>query len=416
MKISFKKNMVCICCIFISTFADAQKQPFTIQQSITTALQNNPSIKSSGLQIEQQRILGNTYRDFGKTNIGLQYGQSNSIRNDTYFSIEQPIPNPSLFKNQKAYYNERIKGSQLNLAVSKNELVYQVKTIYFQLAYFEALQKLLQGQDTLFAEFARASSLRFQTGESNLLEKTTAETQLNEIRNRIQQNEADILIARKQLETYLNAPLPVNISIDTLSKMSITPRFIDSGQTNNPEIAFIKQQINIADKAIGIEKARGKPDFSISYFNQSIIGTQEVNGQVKSFGAGHRFQGVAVGMSIPIFYKPYANRVKAATVDKKIAETQYHLFSINQQSQYQQAFQEYAKNLRSVEYYETSALANGNLILRQAQIAFKNGEIGYVEFLQALRTYRDIKSEYLNAINNLNQSIIRIQYLSGINQ
>lgn len=402
--------------IFLCFSSYAQRQPFSIQNSISTALQNNPGIRSSNLQIEQQRILGATYRDFGKTNIGLQYGQSNSIKNDTYFSIEQPIPNPSLFRNQKAYYDERTKGSHLNLAVTQNELVYQVKSIYYQLAYYEALRKLLQSQDTLFAAFFKAASLRFKTGESNLLEKTTAETQLNEVRNRIQQNEANILIARKQLETYLNSPLPLDLTIDTLGKLSITPELIDSVQRTNPEAAYMQQQINIADKNIGIEKARSKPDFSISYFNQSIIGTQTVDGVDKIFGAGKRFQGVAAGISIPIFYKPYANRIKAAKVDKQIAETQYQLFILNLQGQYQQAYQEYSRNLRTLEYYETSALANGALILRQAQLAFRNGEIGYVEYLQALRTYRDIRSEYLNALNEFNQSIIRIQYLSGINQ
>lgn len=402
--------------LFVSWQVKSQSQTITIQQSVNTALQNNPSIRSSNLQIEQQRILGTTYRDFGKTNISLQYGQSSSINYDNYLSIEQPIPNPSLFKNQKAYYEEKAKSSQLNLAVTQNELVYQVKIIYYQLSYYEAVRKLLQSQDTLFAGFLKASELRYKTGETNLLEKATAETQLNEIRNRIQQNEADILIARRQLETFLNSALPAEVVIDTLHKLSITPQYIDSVQRNNPAAAYIQQQINIADRVIGVEKARGKPDFSISYFNQSIIGTQEINGQPRKFGPGRRFQGVSAGIFIPIFYKPYASRIKAAKVERQIAETQYQLFSINLQGQYQQAFQEYLKNKKNILYYETSALANGNLILRQAQIAFKNGEIGYVEFLQALRTYRDIRSEYLNAINAFNQSIIRIQYLSGLNQ
>ncbi len=396
--------------------AYAQIPVLTIQQGIGTALKNNPGILSSNLEIDQQRILGSTYRDFGKTNIGLQYGQANSIKADTYFSIEQPIPNPSLFKNQKAYYNERAKGSQLNLAITQNELLYQVKTVYYQLSYYEAVKKLLQSQDTLFAGFFRASELRFKAGEANLLEKTTAETQLNEIRNRIQQNETDILIARNQLATYMNSVMQPNVLIDTLDKLSITAEMMDSIQNKNPELAYMQQQIKIADRAIGVEKARGKPDFSISYFNQSIIGTQEVNGVAKSFGAGHRFQGGAIGMSIPIFYKPYAGRIKAAKVDKQIAETKYQLFLLNLKGQYQQALQDYMKDVKNISYYEKSALVNGNLILRQAQIGFKNGEIGYVEFLQALKTSRDIRSEYLNAINDLNQSVLRIQYLSGLNQ
>lgn len=392
-----------------------QTQMISIGQTIDLALKNNPSMQTSALQIQQQRILANGFRDFGKTNLGLQYGQSNSARWDSYFTIEQPIPNPSLFKNQKAYYSAVTKGSELNLAVTQNELTYQVRAVYYQLSYHEALKKLLQGQDTVFSGFFRAADLRYRTGESNLLERATAETQLNEIHNRIQLNEADITISRQQLESLINSPLTGG-DVDTLAKLSYVPQFLDSIYSVNPQALYVQQQVNIADKTIGVEKAKAKPDFSVGYFNQSIIGTQEINGLQKTFDAGHRFQGLSVGLSVPLFRKPFTSRIQAAEKERQIAQSQYDLFKINLKAQYGQAYNSYLKSLRSIQYYETSALANANLILKQAQLAFRGGEIGYVEYLQALRTYRDINAEYLNAINELNQSIIRVQYLTGIVQ
>ncbi|HZI69418.1 MAG TPA: hypothetical protein VFD44_06900 [Hanamia sp.] len=58
--------------------------------------------------------------------------------------------------------------------------------------------------------------------------------------------------------------------------------------------------------------------------------------------------------------------------------TLWHRSGDLRQSQYQQALKEYLKNKKSIEYFETSALANANLILRQAQLAFQSGDIGYV--------------------------------------
>ena len=390
------------------------QEPFSAQNAIETALTNNPSIQSSSLQIQQQRILASGYRNFGKTTFGFQYGQDNGLKWDNTFSIEQPIPNPALFKNQKAYAEANTKSSELNLTVTKNELAYQVKTAYYQLSYYKALRKLLQRQDTLYSGFLKAADLRYQTGETNLLEKATAETQLNEIRNRLQQNEADIEIVNKQLKGFLNSTLPENAAIDTLQKISDLPKIIDSIQSSNPRAMYVQQQVDIADKAIGLEKAKRKPDFSVGYYNHSIIGTQEVNGQEKAFGAGYRFHGFSVGLSIPIFGKSYSSQLKAAVTEKQIAQSQYDLFKLNLQSQYQQAIQEYLKNQKSIQYFETSALANAKLILRQAQLAFQNGDIGYVEYLQALRTHTGIHVEYLDAINQLNQSILRIEYLTGM--
>ncbi|MGN6247307.1 MAG: TolC family protein [Ginsengibacter sp.] len=412
MNIFFRK-IACTILAFLCSPVFAQ-QPFSAQNAIETALKNNPSIQSASLQIEQQRILATGYRDFGKTNFGFQYGQDNGLKWDNTFSIEQPIPNPALFKNQKAYAEANTKGSELNLAVTKNELEYQVKTAYYQLSYYEALRKLLQKQDTLYSGFLKAADLRYQTGETNLLEKATAETQLNEIRNRLQQNEANIEIVNQQLEGFLNSPLPANVEIDTLSKISTLPKINNSIHSANPRAMYVQQQVNIADKAISLEKAKRKPDFSVGYYNHSIIGTQQVNGQEKTFGAGYRFQVFSVGLAIPILGRSYSSRIKAAVTEKQIAKSQYDLFKINLQSQYQQALKEYLKNKKSIEYFENSALANANLILRQAQLAFQSGDIGYVEYLQALRTHTGIHVEYLDAINQLNQSILRIQYLTGM--
>ncbi|MGC5376725.1 hypothetical protein ACPXAO_24795, partial [Salmonella enterica] len=60
----------------------------------------------------------------------------------------------------------------------------------------------------------------------------------------------------------------------------------------NPTLAFIKQQIDIASREKAVEQSRLKPDFSVGYFNQSLVGYQTVNGADKYYGVGHRFQGV----------------------------------------------------------------------------------------------------------------------------
>jgi cobalt-zinc-cadmium resistance protein CzcA len=190
--------------------------------------------------------------------------------------------------------------------------------------------------------------------------------------------------------------------------------YADSSIVKNPLLAYQKQQIVIADKNINLEKSRSGPDFTVGYFNQSIIGVQNVNGQDRNFSGSNRFQGVQAGISLPLFFKPYAARIKAAKIDKQVSESQYSLFQTNLQSQYQQAYQDVIKNARSIEYYEKSALPNTNLILKQGQIAFRSGDIGYIEFAQALRTYSEIRFNYLQAINQYNQSVYTLQYLIGL--
>ena len=403
--------------LFGLPFAGKAQPPVTKklspEQAVAIALQNNPGIQSANFQVEQQKLLRNTVVDFGKTSIQLQYGQANSVKWDNYGNITQNIPNPAVFKRGKLLSDAQITGSEINVRVNKNELSYQVQSTWHQLAFFEQLKRLFQYQDTIYSRFLKAAEARYRSGETNLLEQKTAETQLMEVRNTLRKNDADIQVYLRQLQTLLNTKDRISIDADTLAKISYDPEAFYRDSLSNPLAAYLHQQIEIADKGIGLEKARAKPDFSIGYFNQSIIGTQTVNSQEKYFNGGYRFQGVQAGIQIPLFYRAFSYRIKAAQMQKKVIESNYNLYLLNLTGQYEQAVQEYIKNKGSIDYYEKTATPNTNLILKQAQIAFRNGEIGYVEFLQAAKTYTDIQTNYLQAINQFNQSIITIQYLSG---
>lgn len=388
--------------------------PMTMEQAVQSALSANQGVRSSSLQIGQQQALRGSATDLGKTSFDLQYGQFNSIKKDNSINISQSIPYPGLFRNQRNLFDAQIKGAELGLAVTKSELGYMVKNAYTQLAYFIALQDLYRSQDSVYSNFLKAASLRYEAGETNLLEKTTAETQYNELRNQMSKNGSDILAYRAELRRLLNTSTDIELSRQPFIQVAWSEAALDSAIAANPALALQKQQIEIADRRLGVEKSRSGPDFTVGYFNQSIIGMQNVNGQDQFYGSGKRFQGVQAGVSIPIFFKPFSARIKAARVEKQVAESQYDLFRTNLQGQFDRARQEQLKSSRSVDYYRSSALPNANLILKQAQIAFKNGEIGYVEYLQALRTYSEIRFSYLDAINQYNQSVYTLQYLMGL--
>ncbi|MEJ5993205.1 CusA/CzcA family heavy metal efflux RND transporter [Pedobacter sp. Du54] len=409
---------IVVCLLFLAPQAKAQTisnfGPMTMQQAVDAALGANQGVRSSALQIGQQQALRGSSTDLGKTNVDFQYGQFNSLRKDNSIAISQSIPYPGLFKNQRNLYDAQIRGAELGLAVTQSELRYMVKNAYTQLAYFTALHDLYLSQDSVYSNFLKAASLRYQAGETNLLEKTTAETQYNELRNQLSKNQSDILAYRSELRRLLNTSAEVQLVKAPFSQVVWNDAAIDSAIAANPALALQKQQIEIAQRKLGVEKARSGPDFTVGYFNQSIIGNQAVNGADQYFGPGKRFQGIQAGISIPIFFRPFSSRIKAANIEKQVAESQFGLFQTNLQGQYNQARQEMLKNARSIQYYNSSALPNANLILKQSQIAFQNGEIGYVEYLQALRTYSEIRFSYLQAINQYNQSVYTLQYLMGL--
>jgi cobalt-zinc-cadmium resistance protein CzcA len=333
------------------------------------------------------------------------------VNTDNNISVTQSIPFPTLLAQQMKLGSEQTEGARLELAVTRNELIYQVRATYLHLSYLKSLHQFLLSQDSLFNSFAKASSLRYQTGETNLLEKTTAEVQLTEIQNQLRQNESDILILQTQLKSLLNSQDLPDAS-ENLHKLSLPD---SSSIAMNPLLLFSKQQVSINRQLKKVEQGRFLPDIIVGYFTQSLVGWQRVGNDELYFDRNKNFTGFQLGVAIPLWFVPQTGRAKAAFYAEAASQKKYEHEQVVLQSQLSQAAQEFRKNQITTDYYETTALKNADLILQQAQKAFRGGEIGYLEYLQALRSVQAIRFNYLTAINQLNQSIVRILFLTGDN-
>jgi cobalt-zinc-cadmium resistance protein CzcA len=180
---------------------------------------------------------------------------------------------------------------------------------------------------------------------------------------------------------------------------------------NNPALTYFRQQIALSQAATELEKARLGPDFNIGYLNQSLI-SPEANAD-PNYTAGDRFHVAQVGVAIPIFRKAQKNRVEASKIGQQIAQTNLNAQTRQLEGQYQQALGEYEKQRNALEYYEKTALPTADLLLSNAQKSFRSGDVGYLEYVQALSRANDIRLGYLDALDGYNMAIIGIEWLSA---
>jgi heavy metal efflux system protein len=395
-------------------FAIAQQNTVTLEEAIQQTLRGNKNIEAASLDIEYQRQIKRTATDVGKTNVMYMQGQYNSyVKTDNNITISQSIPFPTVFTSQNALDKSLVKGAEFRKAVTENELVYQVKQVYHRLLYLMAREALLEQQDSIYTNFVKATDLRYRTGETRMLEKTTAETQRNEVLNQLAQNQADIRIYQQQLAVLMNRSHPVAIASAELSERKLGLPLDSVSISQNPNMAYLKQLKEIAANEKKVASAKVLPDLSIGYFNQTLIGTP-VNASGELATKSDRFQGFQVGLAIPLWFGPQSAKVKAAAIHRQKAQTQFELSQTAMQAQWQQGAQEYIKNKSSVNFYQSAALANAALILKQSDIAFRNGEIDYTEYWLAVRNAMQIRENYLNSLNSLNQSVIHLEFLAGI--
>ncbi|MDB5255458.1 MAG: cation efflux protein [Chitinophagaceae bacterium] len=401
---------------FVSS-AQAQTTPLTMDYCIQQALSNNNSVKSAEYAIAQNKELRKTSFDLSKTNVTGMYGQYNSYRNDLNVTVSQNISFPTVYMNLSDLAKANLASSEIRKDIVQNELIYNVKQTWYQLLLLAHQKKFLEDQDSIYERYSKAAATRYRTGDINILEKITIETQLAEIKNKLFQNQADLGIALNRMATLLNSKEKLTFTDSLLTKRPLNLSTEDSASfASNPALAFMKQKIAVTESQKNLERSKLMPDFNLGYFNQSLRGYQDNDDQVTQYyNSSNRFQGVMVGVSIPLWARAQAARVKAADYTIKAAEADYELLQRNLYGQYNQLLQEYMKYNNSLMYYEKNVLPQADIILSNAYKTYVAGEINYVEYMTAINTALNMRSDYLNLLDQYNQSVINIEFIIGNN-
>ena len=377
------------------------------------ALDSNLAVRSSVYSVDVQKALKGASWDIPKTAIDGEYGQLNSYTKDNSFTVSQSFAFPTVYINQNKLAKANITSSEWQLKSSQLEIATQVKQVYWQLAYLQSKQKLFAYQDSLYSGFLRAAELRAKTGETNRLEMITARSQSLEIKNQLHEVIADLLIYNQKLQTLLNTETALFPADTVLHRIDYFPIADSSALAGNPSLAYQKQQVEVSRFEKKLERSQMMPDFSIGYFSQTMQSVQDVNGVPRTFGTGDRFTGIQAGIAIPLWFAPYTAKTKAARIKEKVAQTNAEYYSKSLSGNYRSLMGEFAKYNNSVEYYEKQAIPEADIIIEQATRSYKAGAMDYLDYILNLSRALSIKQNYLEALNNYNQTIISIDFITG---
>jgi heavy metal efflux system protein len=405
---------LCLAFSVVSNQVNAQKvKTVNLHEAIQIALDSNLSVKSAGYSVDAKKALRGASIDLPKTSIDGQYGRFNSFTNDNSFTISQSFSFPSVYINKYKLANANIKSSLIQYDISRLETATEVKQVYWQYVYLSSKQKLLAYQDSLYSGFLRAAELRAKSGETNKLEMITARSQSLEIKNQLFQVTADMGIFGRKLSLLLNSSFLIIPSEGNLHKANLSIPADSLLLTQSPSFEYVRQQVEVSKIERKLERSQMLPDLNVGYFSQTIIGKQEVNGTELFFGPEDRFSGLQAGITVPLWFKPYSSRIRAARINENAARNDEESFAKSVTSNYRSLLDEYSKFSSSVEYYEKQAVPEAELIIDQATLSYKAGALDYLDYVLTLDRALAIKQNYLEALRSYNQTVISLDFITG---
>lgn len=387
----------------------------TLQQAIDVALENNERIKIAQYQIDFQKTGKSGAITIPKTELLYTNGEfNNPTIQDNIYGISQRINFPSLYSSQFKLAKEKVNSSEQLKIIEENQLIGDVKSAYLQYVFVQEQRKLLQRQDSLYGNLDRSSLQRYKTGESTKLESVTSKAQSMQIKNRLQQNTADLKIANKQLQILLNTTDDIAVADSELLPYGLKVDLESNSVVQSPLINYLQQQLKVNEQETKVERNKMLPDIIFGYNSQTFIGAQNTNPINQAYTDSDRFSFYQVGIAIPIFPSGHHSNIKAAKINEDIAQSHLDLTKTTLQGKLQNLLQEYYKFQSTLLYYQNEALPQAKLIIDNSEKSFKSGDISYAEYLQNLTLANTIQTDYLNSLYQYNQSIIVIETLMGL--
>ncbi|MDP2162309.1 MAG: efflux RND transporter permease subunit [Flavobacterium sp.] len=407
---TMKNSAMLLAFLFSSLAINAQeKQKLSLNEALEMGLKNNLNIQAVTLETKMQSQLVKTAFELPKTEISGTFGQINTQAQDKNFQISQSF-NPFQISAKRKLLQENSSASQNKLSVSKQEITFSIRQSWNTILYFEKQNALLEKQNELMQKFVKSATLKFQTGETSALEKTIAVAKQQELEQKIKQFKTQIAIEKSKLKTLLDLENDIEISDTTFVPMPFIAKMDSTLVKQNPVVQLANQQVKIAQANHKLEKSNLFPEFSVGYFLQSITGNQEVDGVTKYYNNSPQFQGFSVGLSLPMFMGSTINKSKAAKTNIEMEQKNANYINQQFKSHLEQQMEQLTTYQSLIDYYKNTAIPNADLIIKNATKSYLNGDISYVEYVQGIETATEILTNYNEAINNFNQTIIAIQY------
>lgn len=403
--------MVICCCASFGVNAQ-DYEGVSLQQALDIANRNNLRVQGARLNERAAEQSRKTAFDPAKAQLNADVGQVNSAYRDNRLGLSQSISFPTVYVHQSKILKAEVNIAEQDTRLAELELRGAVSSAFASYSSMLKRRELLAHADSIYRLFEAKATLRFEQGAANILEKTSAQTQRQQISNQIRMLEADMSIVLNRFNALLQDSIKY-IPGHADDKLQITAAALEAAPTIDalPGYQRARSAVERDYHRWKWERSQLLPDIFIGYNNQSLQGIQNINGQETFYNSGHRFHYFSTGISIPIFFKAQSARANAAQFLWQSKQKEADQLVIQLQTAMANARKEVEKYREMLEYYETTGLQNAETIIATADQQFQEGEINYLEWVILANQAISIRTAYIDNLQEYNQAVIQLNQL-----
>lgn len=354
-----------------------------INPVLSSIEENNTTLKALREQAEADKLQNKTGIFLDDPEVGFNYlwGNPSNIGNRTDFSVSQTFDIPTITGMKSRLANGRNNLVEWQYKADRMNILLEAKQYCIELIYYNSLLKELYLRLEHAETIAKGYKDRMDRGDVSILEYNKVNLNLSTIQGEISRMEVERDALLAQLKR-LNGGIDVVFNDADYGSRELPLNFNDwyvQAEDKNPVLAYVRNEIEVSQKQVSLSKAMNLPKFTAGYMSEKVV--------------GQRYQGVSLGISIPLWSnKNQVKQAKAsvAAAQSREADTKQQFFS-QLQIQYSKAM---GLKTTADKYRKSLANVNNTILLKKALDA---GEISLLDYMVEMGLYYDNVNQTLAA-------------------
>jgi len=417
--------------VLVVSNAIAQQQILSPTEAVSLALENNYGIKLVNNQLEVAKnnasilnsgflptVTGNAGATYNVDNTEAEFSNGNiTILNGAESSRYNASVNLNyvLFDGLGRSYDykqlkERYQLSELQARETIQNTVFQLFTIYYNVAQITENSVALSQTLAISNERLRRAEYQFNYGQSTKLAVLNAEVDINNDSINLINSQQELKNSKRDLNVVFGNIIDHDFDVDTNIKFDVLynkEALLEKAKTRNFALLQIEKSIMISGYDIKSGKSAYLPTIGLN----GSYGWNKNNNNAASFLAVSTSTGVSGGLNLSWNLFDGGNtitRVKNAKINLENQQLQKEELLVNLERDFNNAWDDYQNKLNIFKIREDNITTSQNNFDRTVE-KFKLGQVNSIEFRQAQLNLRN--AELSRNISKYEAKLAELQLL-----
>jgi cobalt-zinc-cadmium efflux system outer membrane protein len=394
-------------CILFANGVNAQVQkPLTVNELITIALESSPQVLAARDQSKAVRGQLSTARAIPNPEFELNTGQQRSASgplttgNVSSWSVTQPLDMPYTRYPRVNAAEANVRAAEATRVAFEIEMISRVQQRFYELMRRDAELKAAEEDLGLTKQIRDRMQIRYDVGETARFELIRAQTEFLNAQINAESSKLRVEQAKGQLRQVVGHNLPADYEVVSqpvkIEPLPPLPILLSELQAQSPELQRAKAEVEATESRLSFEQNLRLPRLSIK--------AQQYNDP----NFTDRLYGLVV--SIPIWdFK--GGQIAEAEANASKAKNQLNAQSQNLEQQLETAYKLYQMASYQVKILDQDVVQLASSARRIAEVSYRYGERGMLEYLDAQRTFRVARNDLIKARFDLASVVTEIQRL-----